>query len=188
MTDRELQEAGSAVARARRRALEASALAAATAALAVVASFLWPSLILPLAAGAGIEAFLVLVALVRRRERIAALALAPEAYVLPEVERYGCRLTQPRQRRRLAESISRLVAEAHLPGNLFLADRVTKVARELEAIARALLQPTARIEPATVVACHRLLTRAVESPLYNPRLSTDELETALARIRTGLVG
>lgn len=186
VTDRELQDVARALDRARRRALEAAALAAATATLAAVASALWAGLVVPLAAGAGIEILLAGASLVQRRERIARLALAPEAYVLPEVGRYGRRLAEPRQRERLSASISRLLAEVHVPGNLFLAERVRKVARELEAIARALLRPAASVEPASVVACHRLLTHAVESPLYNPRLPAADLELALARIRAGL--
>jgi hypothetical protein len=186
VTDRELHEAGGAIVRARRRALEAVALAAVTATLAIVAAVLRPSFVVPFSAGAGMEMLLVGASLVRRQEWIARLALTPEAYVLPEVERYGRRLAEPRQRERLSASISRLLADAHLPGNLFLAERVRKVARELEAIARALLRPAASIEPASVVACHRLLTNAVESPLYNPRLSAADLELALARIRAGI--
>ena len=46
--------------------------------------------------------------------------------------------------------------------------------------------PSARVEPATVVACRRLLTRPVQSPLYNPNLPDEDLAALVFRIRAGI--
>ena len=56
----------------------------------------------------------------------------------------------------------------------------------LRALAGDLAAPTAAIHPPSAVACRRLLTHAVESPLYNPRLPADDLALALKRIRAGI--
>jgi hypothetical protein len=106
--------------------------------------------------------------------------------VLAEVERYGRRLTQPRQRARLATWLAEIVAEAPNPWRLYLPDRVALFRTELAALARDLAMPTLGVEPASAAACRRLLTHAVESPLYNPRGSADDLRRALERIRAGI--
>jgi hypothetical protein len=183
---RELEQAARDLLRLRRRAVESGVLLVGATVAGASALLVGPLPAVALFSGAALEAALLVLALNGYRERIARLALSPEAYVLPEVDRYGRRLAEPRRRARLAASISRVVAEAHLPGNFYLAERVATFAREFETLARELLRPTARIEPASVVACHRLLTSAVESPLYNPRLPAQDLELALARIRAGI--
>jgi hypothetical protein len=183
---RDLDHAGAQLRRRRSHAAEACGLAAVTGLAAVLASVLAPALVLPLAAGAALEAALAAAALYSYRERVARLALEPSAYVLPEVARYGRPLAEPSQRARLSAWISEILADAHAPGNLYLADRVIRFAHELEALARDLIQPGTRIQPASAVACRRLLTHAVESPLYNPRVPADELSLTLRRIRAGI--
>ena len=58
--------------------------------------------------------------------------------------------------------------------------------QQLETPARELASPAARVEPAMAVACRRLLTRPVESPLYNPNLPEEDLRALLLRIRAGI--
>jgi hypothetical protein len=53
-------------------------------------------------------------------------------------------------------------------------------------LAHELAAPAARVEPATAVACRRLVTRPVESPLYNPNLPEEDLRALLLRIRAGI--
>ena len=186
MNARELELAATELQRKRRFAREAAVLAILTgmAALVVLSSSL--RLAGALAIGAGLELLFAAGALHSRRERISRLALDSTAYHLPEVDRYGSRLVRPNERERLAAWIREVVAEAHLPGSLYLPDRVARFARELEALARDLASSAARVQPASVVACRRLLTHAPESPLYNPRLSAEELASALRRIRGGI--
>jgi hypothetical protein len=186
MLARELQEASGDLRHSRRLATQAALLAAVTATGVVVAALAAPALVIPLAAGTGLELAVVCAARYTHRERVARLALEPAAYLLPEVERYGRRQVEPGQRARLSAWIREIVAEASVPGNLYLADRVARFAHELEALARDLVQPGVHVQPASVVACRRLLTHTVESPLYNPRLSSDELKLALRRIRAGI--
>jgi hypothetical protein len=183
---RELEQAAGDLRRLRRRAVDAGMLLAATAAAAAIALLVAPALAGPISAGAALEALLLALALHGYRERIARLALDPSAYALPEVKRYGHRLVEPRQRARLGAWILEILADAHRSGNLFLGERVARFAQELEEIASDLMRPGASVQPASAVACKRLLTHAVESPLYNPRLPSDELRIALRRIRAGI--
>jgi hypothetical protein len=186
MHAREVEEARLDLRRRRRRTVEAAVLlvAAGVAALAVIPFA--PVLALALAAGAGLEALVGAAALCGYRDRVSKLALDPAAYVLPEVERYGRCLAGQGQCARLAAWISEILTDVHVPGNMYLVDRVLRYAHDLEALARDLTRPGVRIEPASAVACKRLLTCAVESPLYNPRLPADELAITVHRIRAGI--
>jgi hypothetical protein len=42
------------------------------------------------------------------------------------------------------------------------------------------------VQPATAVACRRLVTHPVQSPLYNPNLPEEDLAALLLRIRSGI--
>jgi hypothetical protein len=122
-----------------------------------------------------------------RRERIARLALDPRAYELPEVCRYANRLTRRLERERLADWIGEMLGEAaHVPSSWFLASRVIRYADELAALSHDLADPGIQIRPASAVAAHQLLTQGVDSPLYNPALSDDQLPAIFARIRAGI--
>ena len=93
---------------------------------------------------------------------------------------------QPRQRARLAAWLSEVVADAHAPHSLCLGDRVALVADELEALACTLVTPGGSVKAPSVVACRRLLTNMVDSPLYNSGLPVDDLYDAVNRIRAGM--
>ena len=136
-------------------------------------------------AGALLELSVALALWLRRRERVERLALEPAAYAIPAVARFGDRLCGLSERRRLAASIRSLVGERQ-PLDVHLVVRAGRFAAQLEALARELAAPAAHIEPATVVACRRLLTRPVESPLYNPNLTDEDLQALLLRLRGGI--
>lgn len=186
MHAREVEDARLDLSRRRRRTAEAAMLLAAAGVGAVVVLPFAPALALALAVGAGFEILVGAAALCGYRDRVSKLALDPAAYVLAEVERYGRRVAGQGQCARLSAWISEILMDSHVPGNIYLADRVLRCAHELEALARDLMCPGARIEPASAVACKRLLTCAVESPLYNPRLPADELRITVHRIRAGI--
>ena len=186
MLARDVEQAATALARSKRRAADAGLLGGASAALAVAATLISVPLVLGLAVGALAELAVAAGVVLVRRELIARLALDPAAYAIPEVEAYGRRLVRPPERARLAAWLDEIRVDAYLPGNLYLADRVSRFAHELEALARDLGSPSLAIEPASAAACRRLLTHAVESPLYNPRVPAGELEIALRRIRAGI--
>jgi hypothetical protein len=120
-----------------------------------------------------------------RSERIARLALNPDAYMIPEVAEYGGRCAGKRERERLADWIREVVAEGPRPESAQLQDRVARYADDLERVAGE-MAAAARVRPPAAVACRRLLTHAVESPLYNPRLPAEQLRETLERIRRGI--
>jgi hypothetical protein len=185
---RSIDDAAESISRKRRQALEAAILAAICGLLAFAALGSSVRLAFALAAGAAFEVALSLASLVSRRCLIARLALEPDAYCIPEVEAYGKALTRPKHRAQLADGLRSMVRNALRPGNLYLPDRVLRHARDLEALARDLRSPAVRVHPASVARCRRLLTEAAESPLYNPRLSEEDLEAILRRIRSGMHG
>lgn len=118
-----------------------------------------------------------------RSEQIAQLALERAAYAIPDVARYGRSCN--RERKRLAAWLAEVVADARLPGSLYLADRVARFGRDLDRLASD-LATSAAIDPVSAVACRRLLTHAVDSPLYNERLPAEDLLVVLQRIRAGI--
>jgi hypothetical protein len=184
--ERALEQAAHDLDRRRRRAVHAGVLgiAAASAALAAV----WFSIPLAVALGVGafFEALLAAAALDGRRQLVARLALQPAAYALPEVAVYGARAAEAPQRLRLAAWLAEVVADAGTPFSLCLGDRVALVAHELESLARELVSPARSMEPASAVACRRLLTHMTESPLYNPGVPVGDLHAALHQIRAGI--
>ncbi len=121
-----------------------------------------------------------------RRERIEKLALDPAAYAIPAVARFGARVSAPCARRQLARSIHALVHERGHSLELHLVVRAASYTSQLETLARELASPSTRVEPAIAVACRRLITRPVESPLYNPNLPEEDLRALLLRIRAGI--
>lgn len=184
MVERDLERAAKELAARRRRTREAIVLAGIALTLAGLLGPVSRPVGIAFLAGSGVEACVAAVAALGRRELISRLALEPQAYVLPEVERYGA--TVASQRERLAAWLVEILVDAAHPGTIYLPDRVARHAGELRSLARELAAPDAAVRPPSAVACRRLLTHAVESPLYNPRLPADDLALALNRIRAGI--
>jgi len=186
VTAREVESAASDVQRARdrsRRCLVAG-LGVAGVAAAVAPSSV--RLALALAAGALLAFTIAAIAWWWRAERVERLALDPDAYAIPAVAEFGTRICAMRERRRLAAFIHALTRERGHPLDLHIGARAASCALQLEAIAHELASPAVRVDPAIAVACRRLLTRPVESPLYNPNLTEEDLRALLVRIRAGL--
>jgi hypothetical protein len=183
---RSIDEAAEAISSKRRQSLESAALAIVSGLLALAVVGASGRLAVALAAGAAFELLLSATSLLSRRGLIARMSLEPDAYCIPEVVAYGKALTKPKKRAQLADGFRTMVRDALRPGALYLPDRVLRHARELEALARDLRSPAVRVHPASVARCRRLLTEAAESPLYNPRLSEEDLEVILRRIRSGM--
>jgi hypothetical protein len=184
--ERALEQAAHDLDQRRGRALQTTVLAGGAFAFACAAIWLSMPVAVAFATGALLEALVAAEAAHGRRQLVARLALQPAAYALPEVAAYGAEAAQPRQRARLAAWLSEVVADADARYSPCLCDRVKLVSRELEALARELISPMRSIEPASAVACRRLLTHMTESPLYNADLSVDDLRVALRRIRAGI--
>jgi len=168
--------------RMRGRALVAACAALAAAPCALVS----PRLALVMGVAAGSAALLAACSFLRLRGLVRELALDPDAYLIADVRRYGARMVEPRQRRRLARSLLRLRADAAAPQSLVVRSRVARCWPELEALARELASPEHTVEPTSAVACYELLTNSISSPLYNPLLPDDELTVNLHHIRAGI--
>jgi hypothetical protein len=186
MTARELEDAGALLEARRIRARDGFAIAV-TCGLAVAAVLPFSrALAISLLIGAAAAALPALMNLLERRDAIARLALEPNAHSLPEVRGYASRLALPAEREKLAMWLRELVKDAPHPGSLYLSDRVSRYARQLEFLAGELAASWVDIEPDSAAACHHLLTHAAESPLYNPALPAEQLESTIQRILRGI--
>lgn len=186
MTARDLDNAGALLEHRRIRARDefATAMICGFAAAGVVT--LSPALALSLAVGAAAAVLLALMNVLHRRDAIARLALDPNAYSLSEVRMYATRLALPAEREKLAAWLRELLEDAPHPGSLYLSDRVSRYARQLEFLAGELTSSWVDVRPDSAAACHYLLTHAAESPLYNAALPAEQLESTLERILRGI--
>lgn len=186
MSARELEAAASSLSRHRSRAKGSLGLGILCALLSATVVVLYPVAAVPFGAGSLAGLALAGWSWITRRERVARLALDPSAYGLPEVAAYGRRFVVPRERAKLAASLETILFESSGAGRWYLEERIAAYGTQLAGLAQALRQADAEAQPESMVACHRLLTEAGESPLYNPRISADELPAAIRRIRRGI--
>jgi hypothetical protein len=186
MTARQLEFARTHLKHRQARAREYVAVAVACAVLAPAATPFALPLGLALMIGAAAAVCGALINARARRNEIARLALDPSTYALAEVRGYGHRLVEPAEREKLAAWLRELVRDESTPGAMFLSERVSEHARQLELLARELTSPGLEIHPASAAACLHMLTDAAESPLYNPALPSHELGLMIERIRRGM--
>lgn len=187
MSAREIEDAAREVTSLRQLAFAQSVLSLAAAAAALVVVAVDTRLAVAFGAGAILETLLQVATTARRRALVASLALTREAYLLPEVRRYGEGLTAVSTRRAFARSIASVLKAAATddPG-LFLADRVVSQAPALAGLARALLESDNVVDPTAMAECKQLLTDGAASPLLNPALAPIELDATLRRIHQGI--
>jgi hypothetical protein len=183
---RDVESAGVDVERSVHRVRRLLVGSAGVGALAGAAVPIAPGFAIALAVGSVLQASIAVVLWLCRRERVERLALDPAAYVIPAVARFGAQACALRERQRLASVIQAVVHEDGHPLELHLVIRASRYAPQLETLARELASPAARVEPPTAVACRRLITRPVESPLYNPNLPEEDLRALLLRIHAGI--
>ncbi|HWC85016.1 MAG TPA: hypothetical protein VG388_00655, partial [Solirubrobacteraceae bacterium] len=186
MNARDVEMAGADVDRSLHRVRRCLITSGVVAAIAGAAAFFSPAFAVALAVGSVVQASVAVVLWLCRRERIERLALDPAAYAIPAVARFGARACALRERRRLAAVMHAVVHERGTPLELHLGVRASHCAPLLETLARELALPAARVEAPMAVACRRLITRPVESPLYNPNLPEEDLRALLLRIRAGI--
>jgi hypothetical protein len=156
-------------------------LAALALGLAVAATQVRPALALPLFVG-GLAAWaLGIRALWRRWDLVDRLAGERDAHVIPEVRNYALRETSMERRRGLAAYVRRTLQESALARET----RVMAAAEELEALASELEDDKLVLDPASAVACVRLLSDVAGSPLLNRGLPTQELRSRVSQIRSG---
>jgi hypothetical protein len=187
MNARELEAIAFDLVRSRRRIREARGFAAGSLVVALATAPLALEISAAFAAGALTGVLTATLTRVSRQAKIARLALDPAAHELPEVAGFANRLATQLERQRLAEWIREIIREAaYIPDNWYLSSRVLRYADELAALGSELSDPRAQIRPASAAAVHRLLSQAVDSPLYNPALPADQLPAIIANIRLGI--
>lgn len=185
MNARDLETAAADVESSRRRAARSLVAAGAVTVLAGALAPVSGTIAVALGVGAAAGVATASMVWLYRRERIERLALDPSAYAIPEVARFGARIAALSERRRIASWIDAMTHDRS-PLELHLVSRAGRYAQQLELLASELATPSAQVDPATAVACRRLLTRPVESPLYNPNLPEEDLTALLIRIRAGI--
>jgi hypothetical protein len=113
------------------------------------------------------------------------LATEPHGAEIRDVDAYLTKVVDHRVRRLVAAWIREVLQEAGQPGSLYLAQRVQAHHHQLRLLARD-LESNVTIQPKCMAICARLLTAAAESPLYNPRIPSEQLMSTLLRIRLGI--
>ena len=153
---------------------------------AMALTVVWaPIAAVPLAALAAIEALVLMWAHYVHRDLLQQLLLEPHSVRIAAVEEYRVRILAQQARDRLAASINSLIADARLPYAICLADRVALVEDQLRWLARELSTPEVLVQTPSLVACLRLMTHGAESPLFNPAVPVEQLQSTLLRIRFG---
>jgi hypothetical protein len=125
------------------------------------------------------------IAQIKYADTVERLAIEPEGAEVPDLNAYLKKITDHKRRKAMASWIREALREAGQPGSLYLAERVRAHQHQLRILARDLDSEVA-IQPRSVATCARLLTAAAESPLYNPRIPTEQLMSILLRIRLGI--
>jgi hypothetical protein len=156
-------------------------LAAVALGAAIVATEVQPELTAPLFVGGLVVGALGVGALWRRWDLLERLAGEREAYVIPEVLHHASREATMERRRTFA---ALLRGRLENPSGTF-DGRVHAVADELRALAADLEDGDLALDPAAAVACMRLLSDVVRSPLLNPLLPAEDLRSRIRQIRSG---
>jgi hypothetical protein len=146
--------------------------------LALVATQLYPALAIPFFVGGVVVGSRGMRALWRRWDIIDRLAGERDAYVISDVLCYAMRETTMDRRSTFAALIRGRLAERRDP-------RIDDAADELGLLVRDLEDATLCLDPASAVACMRLLSDVDGSPLLNRELSPEELRARVSHIRSG---
>jgi hypothetical protein len=141
-----------------------------------------------LAIAAVVQAVVLGVLFMRRRQLLEHLALVPAAYEIPDVAQYGRKATRRRERERMAEAFGRILDDEVGRPVLWLPERVAALEIELRAVSEALRTAGPTVQPLTMIACRQLVTNPVRSGLYNPNLPIEDVRTRLQAITRTLAG
>jgi hypothetical protein len=180
MYARALDDATTRLRELRREEWQDIALGLLALALALLATRLRPELAMPLFLGGVAVGALGVRALWRRWDLVDRLAGDRDAYVIDEVRTYAAREATTERRHGYAAAI-RGMLDAPVP---VTGDR-TDVTEGLRALSAELDDDGLDLDPATAVACMRLLRDPVESPLLAPGATPDELRDRVRHIRAG---
>jgi hypothetical protein len=149
--------------------------------LSVAATQALPSFALPLFFGGVVVGFLGLRAVVRRWDLVEHLVEDSDAYVLPEVLERALREATMVRRRTFASVIRSWLRDAEAVSE----SPSYAAVDELEALAFDLLDDRLALEPASAVACSKLVSDLCGSPLLNQDMSPGLLRSRARQIRSG---
>ena len=171
--------------RTRQFAFDSLLLALASVVLTALAWFQARSAFVPLLLLTGGECVVAVCAYYWSLDHLQRVALDPVMKDIPEVREYCTRLAHQSERKRLARCIDSMIKEASVPGSFVLPDRIAMVEEQLRMLARQLASRDITVQPRSLITCLRLLSRGVESPLFNAKVPIEDLHAALHRIRSG---
>ena len=158
------------------------ALAALAVAASLVATQRAQLLALPLFVGGLAILLLGVRAVWRRWDIVDRLCGEGDAYVIQEVLERAVRETTMERRRRFAMLLCSRLDEPEPSCTA----RTAAAAEDMRSLACELENDELELEPASAVACMRLVYDAVSSPLLNPELPDDELRPRVLQIRAGV--
>lgn len=181
MYARAVDDASARLRELRREEWEDFGVAALVLGLSLAATEVRPALAVPLFIGGLAVGALGIRALWRRWDLVDRLAGERDAYVISEVLAYASREATIERRSTFAAVIRDGLSR---PGRVPDIRRA-EVAEELEALASDLDDDELELDPASAVACWRLLTDVAGSPLLNVALTTEELRSHVVQIRSG---
>lgn len=178
MIARAVEDAGSRLHDLRVEEWEDGAVAVAAFVLAIAASTVRPAFALPLFVGGLFVACRAVTAAWRREDLLDRLLDERDAYTLVEVRERAERDATTSNRRTLAREIRWRLEFAETPRIAANADQLVELAGELD-------DPLLELDPACAVACSRLLTDPVTSPLLNSSLAAEDVRSRVVQIRSG---
>jgi hypothetical protein len=181
MYARAVDDASARLQELRREEWQELTLAALALGLALVATQIHPALAMPLFIGGVIVGGRGMTALWRRWDLVDRLAAERDAHAIAEVRAYASRQATTARRHHFAALIRGTVRR---PGSA-VELRVRAARDELEALASELEDENLALDPASAIACLRLLSDPVLSPLLNPELPQQDLRSLVHQIRSG---
>lgn len=180
MYARTVEDASARLHELRREEIQDLVLAGVTLGSAIVATQVLPALALPLFIGGIAVGGLAVRALWQHWDLVDRLAGEPDAYAISEVHEYALRETTMERRRIFAALIRESLGT---PGSACA--RGTVAADELEGLAADLEDEGLDLDPASAVACLRLLSDPTESPFLDAALPSAILRERVRHIRSG---
>jgi hypothetical protein len=181
MYARALEEAATRLRELRCEEWEDLVLGALALGLAVLATQVRPAFAIPLFVGGLVVGALGVRAGCRRWDLLDRLAGEPDAYVISQVRARASREATMERRHGFAA----FIRVSLTPPGQILDEPAIRAIEELEALASELDDDELALDPACAVACMRLLSHPVESPLLNPDLPAEDLRSRVRQIRSG---
>ena len=180
MYARAVEDAGLRLRALRREEWSDLALAALVVVSSLVATQARPALALPLFLGGVVVGARGLGAAWRRWELVDGLAEDSDAHVIPEIRAHALREASMERRRLFASYIRASIREP-------VVGRLRVAVPDLRALEAELENEELSLDLACAVACARLVSDPVRSPLLNPAFTAEDVRSRVQRIRVGFV-